>query len=138
MKRRLGKMERALVFVDNFSSLIIVVVLRMVNGPPPEILQRALAILQKRRPLLRVQIEQKGGRLHFQTPAHVPPIPLQISERQDDHQWQTDTEAEINRKLDPATAPLLKLWPLRPESSRKMWFSTAKAASSWPMAPGRR
>ena len=109
MERQLGKMEQGIVFVDDFSSLIIVVVLRLVNGPPPEVLQRALAMLQSRHPLLRVQIERKGGRLYFQEPAQVPPIPLQVSERQDDRQWQAETEAEINLKLDSAVAPLMRV-----------------------------
>jgi hypothetical protein len=86
MKRQLGKMEQALVFVDDFSSLIIVVTVRLVNGPPPEVLQRTLAVLQKRHPLLRAQIGQESGQPCFQIPEQVPPIPLQVSERQDDHQ----------------------------------------------------
>jgi hypothetical protein len=109
MERQLGKMEQGIVFVDDFSSLIIVVAIRLMNGPPPEILQQALAMLQSRHPLLRVQIERKRGHLYFQDPAQVPPIPLQISERRDDHQWQTETEAEINQKLDPTTAPLMRV-----------------------------
>lgn len=109
MERQLGRMEQALVFVDDFSSLIIVVVVRLIHGPPPEVLQRALTILQGRHPLLRVQIGRKRGRFYFQTPSHVPPIPLQIGERQDDHQWQTDAETEINLKLDPNTAPLMRI-----------------------------
>lgn len=107
MKRQLGKMEQALVFVDDFSSLIIVVAIRLVNGPPPEVLQQALAILQKRHPLLRVQIVKEKGRVYFETPANVPPIPLEISEHQDDQQWQAVAEEEINRKIDPTTAPLM-------------------------------
>jgi len=109
MERQLGKMEQGIVFVDDFSSLIIVVALRLVNGPPPEILQQALAMLQRRHPLLRVQIERKGGRLYFQEPAQIPPIPLQVGERQDDLQWQTDAETETNLKLDPTTAPLMRV-----------------------------
>jgi hypothetical protein len=102
-------MQQALVYIDEFSSLIIVVVLRLVNGPPPEVLQQALAMLQRRHPLLRVQIERKRNRLCFHTPNHIPPIPLQVSQRQDGHQWQTDTETEINLKLDSATAPLMRV-----------------------------
>jgi hypothetical protein len=109
MERRLGIMEQALVFVDDFSSLIIVVATRLVNGPPPEVLRRALAMLQKRHPLLRTQIGQESGKFYFQISEQAPPIPLQISERHDDHQWQTDTETEINQKLDPATAPLMRV-----------------------------
>ena len=109
MERQLGKMEQGIVFVDDFSSLIIVVALRLVNGPPPEILQQALAILQRRHPLLRVQIERKRGHLYFREPTQVPPIPLQVSTRQDDRQWQTETESEINLKLNPAAVPLMRV-----------------------------
>jgi hypothetical protein len=108
IERQLGKMEQAIVFVDDLASLFIVVAVRMVNGPPPEVLQRALAILQKRHPLLQVQITSEKGRPCFQTPADVPPIPLQTSERQDDHQWQTVTEEEINLKMDSTAAPLMR------------------------------
>jgi hypothetical protein len=109
MKRQLGKMEQGILFVDELAALFIVVVLRLVNGPPPEVLQRALAMLQKRHPLLRVQIGQESSRFYFQIPEQVPPIPLQISERQDDRQWQADAEAEVNLKLDPTTAPLMRV-----------------------------
>lgn len=109
MRRQLGTMERALVFVDNFSSLFIVVALRLVNGPPPEVLQQALAILQKRHPLLQVQIVKERGRYFFQTPADVPSIPLQVSQRQDDQQWLAVTEAELNEKIDHTVVPLMRV-----------------------------
>jgi hypothetical protein len=102
-------MERALVYVDDTSSLFIVVTLRLVNGPPPDILQQALAILQKRHPLLQVRIVTEKGRYHFETPVNLPPIPLQVSRRQDDEQWQTVAEAELNRKIDSAVAPLMRV-----------------------------
>jgi len=109
MKRQLGTMERALVFVDDLSSLFIVVALRLVNGPPPEVLQRALAILQKRHPLLRVRIVKEGGRLYFETAADAPAIPLQVSRRQDDQQWRAVTEAELNGQIDAGSAPLMRV-----------------------------
>jgi hypothetical protein len=102
-------MERALVYVNDFSSLFIVVTLRLVNGPPPDILQKALAILQNRHPLLQVQIVRERGRHYFQTAADAPPIPLQVSKRQDDQQWLALTEAELNGKMDPAVAPLMRV-----------------------------
>jgi hypothetical protein len=107
MKRQLGKMEQGILFVDELASLFIVVVLRLVDGPPPEALQQALAILQKQHPLLRVQIVKEKGRIYFETPANVPPVPLEIGERHDDQLWQVVAEEEINRKLDPSTAPLM-------------------------------
>jgi hypothetical protein len=100
-------MERALVYVDEMASLFIVVALRLIDGPPPEILERALAVLQRRHPLLRVQIVHDKGQYWFQEPADVPPIPLRIEERHDDRQWEIVTEGEINRKMDPFTAPLM-------------------------------
>jgi hypothetical protein len=39
----------------------------------------------------------------------VPPIPLQIDERQDDQQWQAITEAELNHKIDLSTAPMMRV-----------------------------
>jgi hypothetical protein len=109
MKRQLGVMERALVFIDDFSSLFIVVVLRLVNGPPPGVLQQALAILQERHPLLHVRIVREKGRYYFQTEADVPPIPLEVGQRSDDQQWLTVAEAELNAKMDPAVAPLMRI-----------------------------
>ena len=109
MKRQLGTMERALVYIDGLSSLFVVMALRLVNGPPPEILQQALAILQERHPLLQVQIVKEDGRHYFQTPEDVPPIPLQVSQRRDDQQWLAITEAELNGKIDPTVAPLMRV-----------------------------
>ncbi len=109
MKRQLGTMERGLVFVDDLCSLFIVVALRLVNGPPPEILAEALAILQERHPLLQVQIVREKRRYYFETPVDVPPIPLQVSHRQDDQQWLAVTEAELNRRIDPSIAPLMRV-----------------------------
>jgi hypothetical protein len=100
-------MEQALVYVDEIASLFIVIALRLENGPPPEILEQALAMLQRRHPLLRVQIAQDKGRYWFKEPANVPPIPLRTEERHDDGQWESVTEDEINRKMDPFTAPLM-------------------------------
>jgi hypothetical protein len=109
VRRQLGTMERAIVHVDDFSSLFIVVILRLVNGPPPEVLQQALAILQKRHPLLQVQIVREGSRYYFQTAADLPPIPLQVSECHDDQQWLAVTEAELDGKIDTAIAPLMRV-----------------------------
>jgi hypothetical protein len=107
MKRQLGQMERAIVYVDEMASLFIVIALRLANGPPPEVLEQALAMLQRRHPLLRVQIVHDKGQYRFQEPEGVPPIPLQIKDRPDDHRWETVVEGEINRKMDPLTAPLM-------------------------------
>ena len=102
MRRQLGQMERALVYVDELASLFIVIALRLANGPPPEVLERALAMLQRRHPLLRMQIVQDSGRYWFQEPADVPPISLQIKERYDDRQWETITEDEKTARWIPS------------------------------------
>jgi hypothetical protein len=102
-------MERAMVYIDDLSSLFIVVALRLVNGPPPELLQQALAVLQRRHPLLQVQIVREKGRYYFQTAADVPPIPVQLSQRHDEQQWLALTEVELNEKIDPAMAPLMRV-----------------------------
>jgi hypothetical protein len=109
VRRQLGTMERAIVYVDHLSSLFIVATLRLVDGPPPDVLRQALAILQERHPLLQVQIIREGRRYYFQTVANVSPIPLQVSERHDDQQWLAVAEAELNRKIDPTIAPLMRV-----------------------------
>ena len=109
MRRRLGTMERAIVYIDELSALYVVVALRLVNGPPPEVLRQALANLQERHPLLRVRIAKEKRHLLFQTPAEVPPIPLQVSQRQDDEQWRSATEAELDAKMDPSIPPLMRV-----------------------------
>lgn len=109
MKRQLGKMEQAVVFVDDISALFIVVALRLVNGPPPEILQKALAALQRRHPLLQVHVVREKGRYYFKTQADAPAIPLQVSQRRDDQQWLSVIERELNEKIDPTVAPLMRV-----------------------------
>jgi hypothetical protein len=107
MERKLGRMEQGIIYVGEMASLFIVVVLRLVNGPPPEVLQRALALLQRRHPLLRMQIVHEKDGPWFREVADVGPIPVQVDARPDDGHWQTVTEAELNRKMDASAAPLM-------------------------------
>lgn len=107
MERKLGRMEQGIIYVGELASLFIVVVLRLVNGPPPEVLQRALALLQRRHPLLRMHIVRDKDGLWFREAADVEPIPVQVDARSDEGQWETVTEAELNRKMDTSTPSLM-------------------------------
>jgi len=113
MRRELGTFETALTLSDAFAPLNVVVVLRLAEGPPPEALRRALDALQARHPLLRVRIEA-SGRGYCYEQRQVPAIPLRREEREADGAWIPEAEAELGRRLDAATGPLVRCTYLCP------------------------
>lgn len=108
MKRDLGSMEQALLVADAFSALTVLSVLRLANGSTPEVLQQALAMLQRRHPLLRAKIGYQNGRPAFEISESAPPIPVHVVDWQDDRQWQVMARAELNQCVDTTIAPLLR------------------------------
>ncbi len=108
MKRPLGNMEHALTLTGQFEPFSVVGVLRLLNGPTPEALRRALDRLQREQPLLNVGITAQGKRFYFTESTDSPPIPLQIDAWQDDMQWQTVAAAALNTAVNIQTAPLIR------------------------------
>jgi len=101
-------MEKAQVLTNEFSPFNAVVVLRVTNGPAEETLRKALDTLQRRFPLLRVHIRKEKKRYFFESRG-TPAIPLKITKRLDEKDWQRVAEDELNRDVDFSTGPLVRL-----------------------------
>lgn len=108
MDRTLGRLEHAFTLTNEAYPLVVVGVLRLIDAPSPDIVRRALVLLQDRHPLLRVSIDRQHGQYRFKEAAAVPAIPLRIMARQHDTQWQEIAEAELNRASEATAAPLVR------------------------------
>jgi len=82
INRNLGNLETAWAQVHNFEAFNTVSVLRLVNGPPPAMVQQALKILQARQPLLRVWLDKRGSNYHFREAENPGAFPLTVIPRQ--------------------------------------------------------
>lgn len=119
MKRPLGNFEQALVLTGQFEPFSVVGVLRLQNGPTPEMLRAALNQLQREQPLLNTRIIIRGKRFYFDPLDDAPPILLQIEQRQDDAQWQTIAADALNTAIDIHDAPLMRcVYLYRPEKNK--------------------
>jgi hypothetical protein len=107
-KRELGSIEQASALMDQFSPLTITFILHLMDAPPPEVLRQALNIIQKRHPLLGMQLVQQKRRYYLQAIKDPPPIPLQVVARHNDEQWRIMAETDLNNRIDVSKAPLVK------------------------------
>ena len=108
MQRPLGSMELLWLLTGQFEPASVVSVLRLENGPAPEILRRALRQLQREQPLLNVRIAMQNKRFYFEEAADAPPIPLQVEARQNETQWQPIATAALNTSVAIDAAPLMR------------------------------
>jgi len=106
LTRKLGFIETAWAQVHDFRPFNTVSVLRLDDGPPPEIVQQALNLLQQRQPLLRVSLRKQSGQYYFQEAPPPHTFPLRVIPRQDDAHWHTLTEAEMKKSPRLDAAPL--------------------------------
>lgn len=107
MIRRLGIFERAMLIANKHAPFNIVSVLRLENAPSPDIVNEALAMLQKRQPFLRTRIV--GGRKHpFFEALSSPNLPFRVIERTSTDQWQGIAEQEMDFRYDHAAGPLFR------------------------------
>lgn len=116
MRRELGTFETALTLTGRHAPFVVVLVLELDGGPPPERLRAALDTLQRRHSLLAVRIAEDSGRFRFE-PDGVPPIPLASLERSGETRWTEVAEAELGRPLDEATGPLARCTYLAPAAA---------------------
>jgi hypothetical protein len=100
-------METALALTDEFAPLNLVSVVRLSEGPAPEVLHQALAALHARYPLLRASIGAAGSRRFFRLAGNGP-VALALVERHSEDSWQPLVEAELNERLPARTGPLLR------------------------------
>ena len=101
-------MEQAFLVTETFAPLTVVSVLRLANGPAPETLARALARLQQRQPLLRAYLRRHRGRAVLDLDAAAPPIPMRLVGWRDEQQWRGVAKTELNARVDPTIAPLMR------------------------------
>ncbi len=106
-ERKLGVFEQTWAVMDDFVPVLFVGVLRLTNGPEPEAIRRALAVLQKRRSMLRAGIKRRGRDYYFVEDKHPPAVPLTVLERVDDRHWRKIAEDELNSPMV-TEAPLFR------------------------------
>jgi NRPS condensation-like uncharacterized protein len=106
MGRRLGYFESAAAFSNDRTIFNFVSVLVLKNAPAPEMLERALKLLQVRHPSLRVKIHRQNGGYQFDE-SDVQQIRLKTEARVDDQSWMAVAEEALNTRLDWHTGPLL-------------------------------
>jgi NRPS condensation-like uncharacterized protein len=93
--RTLGTFEHALFLSDQHAPFNVVTVLRLESPPAPEIIERALQILQKRHPLLRAVIKEGKFERRADTSFSFKVI------EQTDFKWLDGVEQEMNSRLIP-------------------------------------
>jgi hypothetical protein len=104
--RALGAFETAQALTNEHTPFNVVAVLPLRHGPGEQTLRDALHALQRRHPLLRVNLVPEGKGFQFTPSAQ--PIPLEIVTRMDETTWMQAAEAELGRALDTKTGPLVR------------------------------
>lgn len=104
-RRPLGRMEEAEVITNEHFPFNAVIILRLTGGPSADTLKNILPLLRHRHPLLSARVSHRKGR-YFLITADTPGIPLKVVERENDEQWLTMAEEELNREFDVFTGPL--------------------------------
>lgn len=107
--RKLGPFELAQTLTDEVAPLNAVVVARLSATPSEASLRRALDRLRRGHPLLRARITGGGNHRSFRASDEVPPIPLESHARRDDDTWRHIVARELDRRVDIATGPLLRV-----------------------------
>jgi len=113
MKRELGKFEHAHTLSGEYGAFNAVSILGMTEGPKPEDLKKAFDILQQRHPFLRVRILKSKNRYFYETDG-IPKIPLRILQREQENQWISLAEQELNHRFDTVPGPLVRCTYLIP------------------------
>jgi len=115
MKRELGVFERAQVVADQYAPFHIVGVLRLENGPPPNIVRKSLGILQTRHPFLSARLLHENGRNYFATLID-PALPFHNLPRWNSEHWRQIVEVELSTQVAAATGPMFRCTYLYGES----------------------
>ncbi|KAA2239309.1 hypothetical protein F0L74_24195 [Chitinophaga agrisoli] len=109
MKRQLIIGER-IMYCDGQTPLNSAFVARIRGAIPPEQLRHALTKVQAKHPLLKAGVAPgKNGRPHFITNAQITEIPLRITTRKSDEDWQQESAMEWRTPFDMQNGPLCRL-----------------------------
>ncbi len=106
MRRELGGFESAEAWTGASFPYNAVAVLRLAGRLAAKDLAVALAEIQRRHPLLRARLLLENGRWLFESATAV--IPLRRIQRAGGDYWRVVAEEELNHRMDPATAPLVR------------------------------
>ncbi len=109
MKRPLIIGER-IMYSDGQTPLNSAFVARVRGLIPPEQLRHALNKVQAKHPLLKAGVmSDKKGRPHFMSNTQITEIPLRITQRQRDEDWQHESAAEWRTPFDMQRGPLCRM-----------------------------
>jgi hypothetical protein len=75
----------------------------------PVVLERVLAALQQRHPLLRAAVQRDGRRMTFVCPTSYPPIPVEWIETDDADRWSTEVVTCSRVMFDDSMPPLVRI-----------------------------
>jgi NRPS condensation-like uncharacterized protein len=117
MLRPLGNFERALRLSNLYAPFNIVVAVELESPPAPAAIQKALATLQKRHPLLRTRIELQEDRPCF-VEMHDFSAPFLLLDHQSD--WLVVTENELQHRIDSLAGPLFRCTYIQDDSRAKL------------------
>ena len=106
MQRQLGGFESAEAWTGASFPYNAVSVLQLAGRPAEQVLESALAEVQRLHPLLRSRLVREGSRWRFETAPGA--VPLRRVERRNDDHWRQVVEEELNHQMDMATAPLVR------------------------------
>jgi hypothetical protein len=107
MLRALGGFERVFWLVDQTHSVNFIIVAHVGGALEPQLLSRALALVQARHPLLGAKIVAPEGKPAFSMEG-VPPIALRTVTRESEDHWRREAEHELNTRLSWQEGPLMR------------------------------
>jgi NRPS condensation-like uncharacterized protein len=122
MQRKLGKFETAPAVANDYTCFNLVGILKIENAPTPEIVQKALDILQSHHPALRTRIEKIKESYYFRELENRK-IPLKVEARTNEGQWISEVEFYLNKPLDWKTGPLLNCTYLKSSGISEIIFA---------------
>ncbi|MGK7880289.1 MAG: condensation domain-containing protein, partial [Crocosphaera sp.] len=110
--RKLGSVENLFHIIHEFGGMIDVNVARIEGDIQPNILEKALLLLQNRYPLLRVRIIDLEDGAYFIS-ENIQKIPLQVITKTDENQWLEIAESELHKKFSQDFHPLCRITLLK-------------------------
>ncbi|MDJ0660398.1 MAG: condensation domain-containing protein [Crocosphaera sp.] len=110
--RKLGSVENLFHIIHELGGMIDVNIVRLEGDIQPDILQKALLLLQNRHPLLRVRIIDLEDGAYFSS-ENIQKIPLQVMTKTDENQWLEIAESELHKKFSQEFHPLCRITLLK-------------------------
>jgi NRPS condensation-like uncharacterized protein len=123
MQREMLFFERFM-YVDGTTPINCIMTVRVRGEMSAETIQKALDAVQRKHPLLRCKVGTKHGAPQFMIDVDIPRVPIRITDRHSDKDWQAATEEEWKRTFDTMSGPLLRLvWLKGAEVSELMFVA---------------